>query len=104
MFERNLHQPVNGRFVESERQQFHHPAGGLNKPRILVSQIERAIVVELRASSFGESPAMLIFRIDIRQPSVHKPAFDERSIDNAHLLATLRGVMTMDQGAFLRFG
>ena len=98
MLQRNGHQPVDGRLVEREREQFNHPAGGLDESLVPGLKLERAFVMELRSSPLKRGPTPLIVRCDARQPVDHQPALQQGGVKDADVLVSLRRVV-----AFLEF-
>ena len=80
MLQRNGHQPVDGRLVEREREQFNHPARGLNESLVARLKLERAFVMKLRPSTLKCGPSPFIVRCDARQPVGHQTALQQGGV------------------------
>ena len=104
MLERHLHQTVNRGFVEGKGGQFHDSSCGLNEPLILAFNLQNIVVMDLRAPALKEGPSMVAFATDAIEPSRCQSAFDEGSIEDAHMLSPFWGMVPGDEGGFTVVG
>lgn len=104
MLERHLHQTVNRGLVEGKGEQFHDSSSGLNEPLILAFKLQSIVVMDLRTPAFDEGPSVVAVATDAIEPSRCQPAFDEGSIEDAHMLSTFWGMVPGDEGGFTVIG